>query len=178
MLGLSACEPPATQAVPKAPDAANEAAPSFALETLDGGQISLANLRGKPVVLDFWATWCAPCEDQIPVLNAFQAQYGERVSVIGISVDWDRKAVAPFAAKLRVTYPILYGDEQLGERYGVLGLPSLFVIGPDGRIAASHIGIITLGELEAAVEPVLVPRFAAGGDGSAAESRRTSDSGD
>jgi thiol-disulfide isomerase/thioredoxin len=154
-LALAACEPPDTEKVPEAPAATNEAAPPFALETLDGGQVTLDSLRGKPVVLDFWATWCAPCEDQIPVLNAFQAQYGERVSVIGISVDWDRKAVAPFAAKLRVSYPVLYGDEQLGEQYGVLGLPTLFVLGPDGRIQTSHIGIISLTELEAAVAPLV-----------------------
>ena len=93
--------------------------PTWTLEDLAGGSVSLAELRGRPVVIDFWATWCAPCEFQIPVLNQLDERYGDRVEVVGIAVDADgREAVAPFAAEHRIAYRVLLGDEDLAQRYG------------------------------------------------------------
>ena len=133
----------------------SEPAPGFTLERLGGGEVALESLRGKPVIVDFWATWCGPCEESIPVLVAFHAKYAGRVHVLGVSVDWEREAVAPFARDHGMTYPVLFGDESLAVDYGAPGFPALFVVDAEGRIAEAHVGVTTLPELEAAVAPLL-----------------------
>jgi cytochrome c biogenesis protein CcmG, thiol:disulfide interchange protein DsbE len=154
LLLSTGCEP--VEAVPEAPHAeATELAPEFALERLGGGEVALADLRGRPVVVDFWATWCGPCEDSIPVLVEFQKKYAGRVQVLGISVDWEREAVAPFVEAHGMNYPVLFGDESLALDYGAPGFPALFVIDDQGRIAEAHVGVTTLPELEAALAPLL-----------------------
>ncbi len=152
-LSLLACDP--IEQVPAAEVRAAEPAPDFTLETLDGGEITLSELRGKPVLVDFWATWCGPCEETIPVLVEFQRKYGERVGVLGISVDWEREAVAPFAREHRMNYPVLFGDESLAMQYGAPGFPTLFVVDAQGQIVEAHVGVITLPELEASVAKLL-----------------------
>jgi len=127
-------------------------APEFTLPDLLGNKISLADHRGRPVIIDFWATWCAPCVEQIPVLNAFQAAHYGEVSVLGIAVDSRGiEVVAPFATEHGIQYPVLLGNESLAQKYGAFGFPSLYVIASDGRIAAKHVGVITGGELEEAL---------------------------
>ena len=137
------------------PQGPSKPAPEFTLERLGGGEIALASLRGKPVIVDFWATWCGPCEESIPVLVAFQAKYAGRVQVLGVSVDWEREAVEPFAREHGIDYPVLFGDESLAVDYGAPGFPALFVIDAEGRIAEAQVGVTTLPELEAAVAPLL-----------------------
>jgi thiol-disulfide isomerase/thioredoxin len=135
---------------------AGEMAPEWTLEDLAGRPVSLAELRGRPVVIDFWATWCAPCEFQIPVLNQLEERYGERVEVIGIAVDvGGREVVAPFAAERGIGYRVVLGDEGLAQRYGALGFPTLYVIRADGVIDSSHIGLVEPEALEEAVEAAL-----------------------
>ena len=148
-----ACEP--LERTPSVGRAASEFAPEFTLDRLGGGQASLVDFRGKPVLVDFWATWCEPCEESIPVLLAFQEKYAGRVQVLGVSVDWEREAVAPFAKEHGMTYPVLFGDESLALDYGAPGFPALFVVDADGRIAEAHVGVATLAELEASVAPLL-----------------------
>jgi thiol-disulfide isomerase/thioredoxin len=151
----SACDP--VEGVPDPPRAERSTlAPDFELERLGGGEVALSELRGKPVIVDFWATWCAPCEDSIPVLVAFQKKYAGRVQVLGVSVDWDREAVAPFAEEHGMNYPVLFGNESLALDYGAPGFPALFVVDARGRIAEAHVGVATLPELEAAVAPLLL----------------------
>ena len=127
-------------------------APEFTLKDLAGTDVSLAALRGRPVVIDFWATWCAPCERQVPVLNAFHDKYGDRIPVLGIAVDADGAAsVPPFVASHELRYRVLLGDEGLAQEYDAFGFPSLYVIGPDGTIRSAHVGVVTPEALEAAV---------------------------
>jgi len=126
-------------------------APEFSLEDLSGRMVSLSGLRGRPVVVDFWATWCAPCVHQIPVLNDFQAANPE-VVVMGISVDaGGLGAVAPFAEEHGIAYTVLLGDESLAQQYGAFGFPSLYVIDREGAIASAHVGVVRLEELENSV---------------------------
>jgi len=151
VLAIAGCDAvgPGSRASHRAGDAFP--APAFTLEALSGGAVSLAELRGRPVLIDFWATWCAPCVRQIPVLNAFAEKYGERVPVLGISVDVDPDAVGPFAAEHDVRYRILFGDEGLARDYGALGFPTLYVVRPDGTVHSSHVGVASPEHLDAAV---------------------------
>lgn len=147
LAGCRVEEPPADS-----PDAAS-LAPAFRLEALDGATVDLAELRGRPVIVDFWATWCAPCVFQIPVLNEFwEAHRGDGVAVLGVSVDTGgRDTVAEFAAEHDVQYPVLLGDESLAREYGAIGYPTLYVVGRDGRIDSVHTGIVSREELEEAL---------------------------
>ena len=131
-----------------------EPAPAFSLPTLTGEMVSLESLRGKTVVIDFWATWCAPCEFQIPVLNEFYAAHREagNVEVLGISVDEDgSEEVNAWVEERGVTYPILMGDDGLAREYGALGFPALAVVSPAGEIVVRHMGVVDLEMLEAAL---------------------------
>lgn len=145
------------------PEAAARPAPDFALEDLAGATVSLAALRGKPVVVDFWATWCAPCEFQIPVLNDFHDRHAGQVEVVGVAVDaGGREVVAPYAAERGIRYRVLLGDEALAQRFGAIGFPTLFVLRADGAIDSTHMGLVDPDELEAAVDAAAQARSEAG----------------
>lgn len=140
-----------------APPAAVEAAsieafeaPEFFLPKLGGGDVALADLEGKIVVVDFWATWCGPCEESIPVLNEFyEAHRASGVEVYGIATDADgAEVVAPWIAERDVRYPILIGDYELAQRFGAPGLPVSFFLAPDGRVIERHIGFLEVADLE------------------------------
>ena len=138
-------------------------APPFTLAALRGGEISLADFRGRPVVIDFWATWCAPCVHQIPILNAFQARFGDDVPVLGLSVDArGAEVVEPFTAEHPIDYRVLFADETLAQAYGAMGFPTLFVVSPEGEIDSMHVGVISEAELDEAVSEWVSPRSAQG----------------
>lgn len=142
---FAGCDPKSTRDAPAAPD--------FSLERLRGEEtLSLADFRGRTLVIDFWATWCAPCLEQIPLLNAFAAEY-EQVAVVGVAVDAEgRRVVAPFAETHGINYPVLLGDEGLARRYGAPGFPSLAIVDPGGRMTSLHVGLIEPEALREAVE--------------------------
>jgi len=104
-------------------------------------------------VIDFWATWCIPCKQQIPVLNAFaKSPEGMDVAVLGIAVDAEGKdVVAPFAQEQHIGYRVLLGDESLAFDYGAPGFPALAVVDAAGRIASLHVGVIDRAALDTAV---------------------------
>lgn len=134
----------------------SEPAPEFVLPLLGGGEISLAEQRGRIVILDFWATWCAPCEVQMPILDAlWRERGGERLMIVGLSVDTDPPAeVAAWVAERGLRYPIAIGDQELAVRYGVLGFPSLVILDPEGRIRLRHTGVLRRDEIEAELEAI------------------------
>ena len=131
-------------------------APEFVLPLLAGGEVELAKLRGKTVILDFWATWCAPCEVQMPILDALWREAGDgRLMIVGVSVDTDPPAsVARWIEERGFRYPIALGDQELAMRYGILGFPSLVLIDPEGRIQARHTGVWSREEIEDRLEAI------------------------
>ncbi len=102
----------------------------------------LSSYRGKVVLLDFWATWCGPCKEEIPHLVDLQNRYGsDGLQIIGISMDDSPDPVREFSQQFKMNYPVVMGNAKTGELYGgILGLPIAFVIGQDGRINSRHIG--------------------------------------
>jgi peroxiredoxin len=129
-------------------------APDFVLPLLGGGEVALAQLRGRTVILDFWATWCAPCEVQMPILDAlWRDRKDDRLMIVGVSVDVDPPAtVADWIDERGFGYPIALGDQALAMRYGLLGFPALVLIDPEGRIQARHTGVWSREEIEARLE--------------------------
>jgi peroxiredoxin len=128
-------------------------APGFALQSLAGDEVRLDALRGKTVIIDFWATWCPPCEFQIPILNEVYATHRDRgVEVLGVSVDTGGiEAVREYIAKHAAQYPILMGTEALAREFGAPGFPTLVIVAPDGTFGGVHVGLIEMPELEKAI---------------------------
>ncbi len=134
----------------------DQLAPGFAREIVGGtgaaehDRIDLTNLRGRVVVLDFWASWCPPCRASVPALEAFAAQHPE-ISVVGVNTESDRSAgfVARAHAELSATYPTVHdADGTLSSAYRVTALPTLLVVGPDGVVRDAHVGAVDLSWLE------------------------------
>jgi len=132
-------------------------APDFSLPQLNGQFLQLSAYRGKVVLLDFWATWCTPCREEIPHLVELQNKYRDRgLEIIGVSMDDSPDPVREFYQRFQMNYPVVMGNADIGERYGgVLGLPIAFIIDRDGRIYAKHIGATEASVLEQDVRTVL-----------------------
>jgi peroxiredoxin len=132
-------------------------APEFTRRDFSGTRINLAGLRGKVVLLDFWATWCASCQVEMPTFVQWQRDYGPRgLQVIGISMDDDPALARRMKAKLRLNYPVAMGDEKLGELYGgVLGLPLTYLIDRNGIIRAKFQGETDLKTMEQQLKALL-----------------------
>jgi len=135
-------------------------APSFVRKDLSGRRVNLSAYRGKVVLLNFWATWCAPCQLEMPIFASWQKQYGPRgLRILGVSMDDDESAARKACAKLRVNYPVVMGDERLGTLYGgVLGLPVTYLIDRKGRICAMFQGETDLKEMESRIKELLDSR--------------------
>jgi peroxiredoxin len=135
----------------------NRRAPEFARKDLAGKSVDLKNFRGKVVLLNFWATWCAPCQLEMPAFAAWQRQYGpDGLQVIGISMDDDATPVVGLVAKFKLNYPVLMGDANLGRQYGgVLGLPLTYLIDRDGVLRARFQGETDLKTIERRLQTIL-----------------------
>jgi thiol-disulfide isomerase/thioredoxin len=132
-------------------------APDFILPQLDGHDLRLSSYRGKVVLLDFWATWCDPCREEIPHLVELQQKYASSgLQVIGVSMDDSSDPVRPFSQQFHINYPVAMGTAQTGTMYGgILGLPIAFLIGRDGRIYAKHIGATSAEVFEKEIKSLL-----------------------
>jgi thiol-disulfide isomerase/thioredoxin len=120
-----------------------EMAPPFLLRDVNGGIVSTADWKGKVVILNFWATWCPPCREEIPELVKLQAMYRDKLQVIGASEDEDGpQKVQQFVKMYRMNYPIVMATRELIDNYGgVPALPTSFVIDPQGRVMTKHTGL-------------------------------------
>jgi peroxiredoxin len=125
-------------------------APDFTLTALGGQPVRLNDLRGRPVLVNFWATWCPACRSELPALQAAYQRYGERVAFLGLDVKEPEETVAGFAQQSGLTFPILLdGDGAVSDRlYQVRGIPTSLFIAPDGVVSARHVGPLAEADID------------------------------
>src|SRR5712671_3591998 len=141
---------------------AGKAAPlDFTLKDMNGVDVKLASFKGKPIVVNFWATWCGPCRAEIPSLVELNTQYGSEgkdVVILGISVDDPIEKLKPYATQMKMNYPVLVGNgrEDVQDAFGPLwGIPVTVFIGRDGNIAKKHSGIASKEQFEQEIKALL-----------------------
>jgi peroxiredoxin len=126
----------------EAPKEKRPLAPDFTLTSVDGETITLSKLRGKVVLLDFWATWCAPCRLAIPHINDLYKAYRERgLEIIGLSLDkGSPERVRKFALTMGIEYTIIMADDDLVKKYGISPIPTTYLIDREGNITNKWVG--------------------------------------
>ena len=152
-------QPPVDKAPPDPVERpGGEAAPSFTLQDLNGKPVSLSDFKGKVVILDFWATWCAPCVIEIPHFIELYEQYKDQgFAMVGISLDREGiSVVKSFVRKYQINYPILMTDGQVDRVYGgITAIPTTFVIDSAGNIRQKYIGYRDKAVFEADIKALL-----------------------
>ncbi|HYA26086.1 MAG TPA: TlpA disulfide reductase family protein [Terriglobales bacterium] len=135
-----------------------DVAPDFTLQSLDGRTVHLSDYRGKAVLLNFWATWCAPCKIEMPWFVELQKEYGpEGLQIVGVAMDdASPKEIADFAKEMGVNYPVLIGKEAVGDAYGgVQFLPESFYIDRNGKVLDKAFGLKGRGEIEVNIKKII-----------------------
>ncbi|NIR30832.1 MAG: redoxin domain-containing protein [Gammaproteobacteria bacterium] len=143
-----------------------DVSPDFTLHTLQGSDASLSGLKGRAVVLNFWATWCPPCRREMPLLDAVQAKYASRgAAVVGVNVGEPAERVERFVRSVGVSYPIwvdappahpgVDSTRAVYRRFGGVGLPTTVFIGPDGVVVDRHVGELSRALLQNRIETML-----------------------
>jgi len=143
------------------------AAPDVTFKNLDGADVPLASLKGKVVLVNFWATWCEPCRSEIPALIGLQDKYASKgFTMLGASMDEDgKKAIDPFVANTKfnvngtektMDYPIVLGTDAITDKFGgLLGMPTSYLISRDGKIIKKYIGVVNEDDVTKDVEVAL-----------------------
>jgi cytochrome c biogenesis protein CcmG/thiol:disulfide interchange protein DsbE len=139
------------------PESARRPAPIFSLADASGQQVKLSDFKGKVVLLNFWATWCGGCQTEIPWFVDFYNKYKDAgLSVIGVSMDDDGyQSVTPYVKEKNVNYTILVGPQELAKRYAVEAMPVTLLIDRAGKIATTHVGLVTKAEYQTEIEALL-----------------------
>ncbi|HEX4007199.1 MAG TPA: TlpA disulfide reductase family protein [Acidobacteriaceae bacterium] len=142
-------------------------APAFTLEDLTGKRVSLSSYKGRPLVVDFWATWCGPCKVEIPWFEKLHDQYaGQGLEILGVSTDdldrddpaklfTEKRDISDFVAKMHMNYPILLGSDSLEDLYSVDAMPTTLFIDRNGKIVASTVGLAPRDEIEADIKKAI-----------------------
>lgn len=134
-----------------------QAAPDFSLKDASNTAVKLADYKGKVVLLNFWATWCHGCKQEIPWYIEFQKKYqGRGLAVIGVSMDDDGwKVVKPFLKDKKMNYRVVIGNDGLGKKYGLGPMPLSVLIDRDGKVADSHSGVVDRDSWESEIQALL-----------------------
>jgi peroxiredoxin len=142
------------------PIADRRPAPAFVLTDAAGKKVKLSAYHGKVVLLDFWATWCHGCKEEIPWFSEFQRKYGPQgFAVVGVSLDdggWP--VVKPFIKTARVPYRMLLGDDPTAKEYSIDSMPDTFIVDQKGGIAAAYVGLADRDNVETNIQTVLNER--------------------
>jgi len=130
---------------------ASDLAPSFACTLNTGQEVSLRDFRGKTLVLNFWATWCPPCRQEIPELNSFYSNHQDEIAFLSVEVQEPRQEVEAFIKENKILYPVIIDSEQkkpLSELYQISVIPTTFIIDPQGKIIKKITGATSAETLE------------------------------
>jgi peroxiredoxin len=147
-------------------------APDFELSTLDGKKVKLSDLRGKAVVVNFWATWCGPCKIEMPWLVDLQGKYADKgLVILGISVDeGSSDKIASFAKEMNVNYTVLRTTDEVSNAYGGIdGLPTTFYVNRDGKVIEQAAGLVSKDVIEDEIKAALAQGAPAGTASTGAE---------
>ena len=118
--------------------------PDFKLSSLDGKATSLIDFRGHPLILNFWASWCDPCREEMPLLQQVYEDLGDRIFVVGINYAESSSQVLSFTHTIEVTFPILLDSKgEVTERYQIAGFLTTFFVSSEGKLVAYHLGELT-----------------------------------
>ena len=132
---------------------------NFTLKDINNKDVKLASLKGKVVLLDFWATWCGPCKIEIPWFIEFQQKYGARgLQVVGISVDDTLNKLQPYVSQMKMNYTVLQGldHDEVQDAFGpIFGIPVTVVISRDGKVCGKHTGLTSKDRFETEIKSLL-----------------------
>ncbi len=134
-----------------------KAAPDFMLSDMNGDMREIADFKGKVVIINFWATWCPPCREEIPHLIELYEEYRDKgLEIIGISLDWNAKRVAgPFIEENGINYTVLLGDDNISDLYDVVSIPTSYILDREGGIVKKYIGYRDKEVFEKKIEELL-----------------------
>ncbi len=130
-------------------------APDFKLASLSGEEIRLSDFRGKPVVLNFWASWCGPCREESPILGSAAKKYEQDIEFLGVAVNDSEDKVKTFSRRSGMDYPIGLDNGSIADAYRVNGIPATFFIDGNGQIADTWVGAISEEELTSRIEELI-----------------------
>jgi cytochrome c biogenesis protein CcmG, thiol:disulfide interchange protein DsbE len=148
--------PPATTAAP-ATSKTETAKLDLVVKDMNGASVRLADYKGKVILLNFWATWCGPCQAEIPELVNTYAEYKDRgVVILGMSIDDTAETLRAYAAQKHMQYPVLLMQDDVDQAYGpIFGVPVTFFIGRDGTISKKHFGPVTKEQVDQEIKALL-----------------------
>ena len=180
-LGGLATTPPETQAstetvpekpsetMPESPTEATDtqptepvdySAPDFTMLDTDGNEVTLASFFGKPIVLNFWASWCGPCKSEMPEIQKFYDQYGQEVHFLLVSVDDDVDTAKAFIEDNGYTFPVYFDTTSMGAyTYGASSIPLTFFIDAEGNLAAYYMGAMSESILQQGMDMIYTPEM-------------------